>query len=810
MNDFKYSSISKRPLNLKANLLLWLLGLTCAVVFTLVASYLMTRFIVNQAMKFEAERLGKHVSMMVRRNFFEGIWDSPSIPAAKAVYRKILFGKMLVDIEKVRALKVWAPRGVLVWSSINGKTEEKSSSAAFQKALGGSAEFRLVVPDFRHSDASHDHVHSGARVLNTFVPVWRPKADKGAAPDLIIEVYSEPSYLFEQKAFVQSRVWLIVGSGSLVGLLIVMGGLFWLGRVQHEEKLTREFLKSVVNDAADPVIFTDHEQKIGFWNPAAEAFYGYSTEEIIGKNIATIIPDERRKGNNAHASKVYESGLAASFEDARLKKDGTRVQMSMTLSPIKDSSGKVVAVAGVHKDLTDRVEAENQLRRNANFDALTDLPNRAMALDRLSQTLALAERDKRGAALLFVDLDRFKNVNDTLGHAAGDRVLVEASQRLKSCIRKSDTLALGEGDGLDEVVARFGGDEFLVILPDVKNVQDTEVVAKRILDVYSKPFVLEGQEFFLTASVGLALFPEDGKDPAALMQNADTALYQSKESKRNTYRFFNPEMNHQAVDRMHIESHLRRAVEMDEFLIYCQPVIDIQTNELVGAEALLRWNNPDLGFVRPDHFISIAEETGLIVAIGEWVMRNACGEAARWQNVGSAPLRVGVNISSRQIMGENFIEIVSGILRETGLPPECLELEITERLLMDDREGTIGVFTALAEMGTSLALDDFGTGYSSLSYLKKFPFNSLKIDRTFVRDVTTDSEDAALSTAITGMAHGLNLRVIGEGVETEEQLNFLREIGCDLVQGYYFAEPLSPPEFLEFQNNWTSRHGLAV
>ncbi len=388
-----------------------------------------------------------------------------------------------------------------------------------------------------------------------------------------------------------------------------------------------------MNDAADPVIFTDHEGKVEFWNSAAEILYGYSAAEVNGKNISMIIPDGWRKGRSAPARKVFQSGLAASFEDVRRKKDGTRVQVTITLFPIKDTKGKIVAVAGVHKDLTYRVEAENKLRRHANFDVLTELPNRALALDRLSQTLALADRDKRGAALLFVDLDRFKNVNDTLGHAAGDRVLMEASQRLKSCIRKSDMLAIGEGDGLEEVVARFGGDEFLVILPDVKGVPNAEAVAKRILDVYFKSFVLAGQEFFLTASVGLALFPVDGKDSAALMQNADTALYQAKESKRNTYRFFNSEMNRQAVDRMRIESHLRHAVELDEFLIYYQPIIDIHTNELVAAEALLRWENSILGFVRPDQFISIAEETGLIVGIGEWVMRNACKEAVKWQTI---------------------------------------------------------------------------------------------------------------------------------------------------------------------------------
>lgn len=810
MKNHPISSIARRPGGIKINFYVWLLGLTCVVAFTMISSFLTTRYIVNQAMRSEAERVAMHVSMMARRDFTSNVWDNLGSQLAKSAYRKILFGDMLMDIEKILALRVWSRERKVIWTSIDENPKTVPPPRILENSAAGKTSFKVDVPEFLHLQKTKAQIHSGTRILNTVVPIWRSAEKQGEAPEIVIETYSEPGFLFEQKDKIEARVRWITGLGSLVIFLSAMAVLHWFGRIQGEEKLTREFLRSVVNDAADGIIFTNHDREIVFWNPAAEALYGYTRDEALGESVLMLSLSDHKEVMKSRDHNVIVTGEAVSYETKRIRKDGSLVPVGITLSPVKDSAGKTVAVAGIHKDLSEHAESEERLRRQANIDMLTDLPNRAMALGHLSKSLALAERNGQSVALLFVDLDRFKNVNDTLGHAAGDTVLIEAANRLKSCIRKSDTLAHREEEGSSDVVARFGGDEFLVVLPDVRDASNVEVVARRILEVYLAPFVLEGQEFFLTASVGLAIYPKDGDDPHILMQNADTALYQAKESERNTYRFFNPAMNQAAIDRMQVESLLRRALQREEFSIRYQPIIDMKSGGLVGAEALLRWDSPDLGLVSPDRFLAIAEETGLIVPIGEWVMRTACHDAMTWQANGSGPIRVEVNVSSRQIMGEEFLETVTAALEETGLQADCLGLEITERLLMDDREDTIHLFEALAELGTSLSLDDFGTGYSSLNYLKKFPFRSLKIDRAFIRDVITDSGDAALCTAIAGMAKGLNLEVIGEGVESEEQLEFLRKINCDQVQGYYFSRPVSSSRFIEFQKGWSPQPYLAV
>jgi diguanylate cyclase (GGDEF)-like protein len=387
-------------------------------------------------------------------------------------------------------------------------------------------------------------------------------------------------------------------------------------------------------------------------------------------------------------------------------------------------------------------------------------------------------------AILYIDLDRFKNVNDTLGHAAGDQLLSEMAQRFLTCVHESDT------------VARLGGDEFLIILT-LDNTVHVENLAKQILNACTTAFRLDGHEVFVSATIGMTVYPDDGENSDILLRNADAAMYQAKEKGRNTYMFFTPQMNEEAIQRLELEAKLRRAMERGEMMLHFQPLVDTDTGELVGAEALLRWKNQGSNTLWPQQSITIAEETGLIVPLGEWVLRTACKYAKSWQAEFATPLRIAVNVSSRQFKEGNLVALTKEILNEVDLPPELLELEITEGLLLSDDPETDIIMNELSQMGVRLSIDDFGTGYSSLSYLKRFPFNVLKIDRAFIQDVTANPEDAALTRAIIAMAHGLGLKVIGEGVETEAQLEFLRAEGCNMIQGYLISRPMSAENFLQ-------------
>jgi len=451
--------------------------------------------------------------------------------------------------------------------------------------------------------------------------------------------------------------------------------------------------------------------------------------------------------------------------------------------PTMTGSGDVAAMArAVHvfKGTLDRLEFQ------ANFDSLTQLPNRGLALDRLTHAIKHAQRQSDLVSVLFIDVDFFKYVNDTHGHAAGDSILVEVASRLTACVRSSDT------------VARFGGDEFAVILVDLVSLDAAAHIAEQILESLSKPFIQNKQEFFLGASIGITSYPNDGENPDRLLQNADTAMYQAKESGRNTYRFFESDMNAHIRMRLAMESQLRYALEKQEFHIEYQPQIDISDNSVIGAEALLRWRNHELGSIRPDQFIPLAEDTGLIVPIGEWILRNACCEAKKWQESLEMPIPVSVNVSYRQFRDADFERTISSALIESGLPPSLLTLEITESLLMDDRPETLTTIQALIQLGVHLVLDDFGTGYSSLSYLRRYPFKGLKIDRAFIRDCASVTDSAKLCKSIIAMADSLGMDVVAEGVETDDQLEFLLQNGVKKVQGFYFSRPLPAPQFQEF------------
>ncbi len=431
----------------------------------------------------------------------------------------------------------------------------------------------------------------------------------------------------------------------------------------------------------------------------------------------------------------------------------------------------------------ERKRSEERLAYMAQYDHLTGLTNRALFQDRLEQALARAKRSGALVALMFLDLDRFKAVNDTLGHGTGDLLLKKVAERLEGSVRETDT------------VARIGGDEFGIILEGLTEAQDAALVARKIIDKLVQPFVLDGHEVFVTTSIGIAVYPSSNGD--SLLTDADSAMYCAKEQGRNTYRFHTPEMNAQVRERLNMESKLRRALDQEEFLLYYQPQVDLTTGMIVGTEALLRWQHPELGLVSPGKFIPVLEDIGMIVRVGEWVLQTACRQSKAWQRDGFPPLRMAVNISARQFSRRDLIDTVAGVLTETGLDPNYLELEITESLLMEDIKANSRLLDELKTSveGLRVSIDDFGTGYSSFSYLKTFPIDLLKIDQSFIRDITTNSDDAAITTTIIVLAHNLRLKVIAEGVETEEQMTYLREKGCDEAQGFYFSRPLPADEF---------------
>lgn len=428
-----------------------------------------------------------------------------------------------------------------------------------------------------------------------------------------------------------------------------------------------------------------------------------------------------------------------------------------------------------HRMMSELERARKLEHYVATHDMLTDLPNRQLFHDRLDEALANARRTRSRVALLFLDLDRFKLTNDTLGHAAGDRLLQSVAERLAQCIRTSDT------------VARLGGDEFTAILPGIQRSQDVARVANKILDALARPFVLDGIELYITTSIGISMFPTDGVDSETLLKNADIAMYRAKANGRNNFQFYTPAMNEKALERMELEYSLRQAADREEFVLHYQPQVDVTTGRIVGMEALLRWKHPTLGMLMPSEFIPLAEETGLIVPIGEWVLRTACAQGREWLDQGLPEVGIAVNFSARQFQRQNPVKTVTRVLSETGLPPDLLELELTESAVMRDAEAASATLRQLKQLGIHLSLDDFGTGYSSLSHLKRFPLEKLKIDKLFIGSLTVDPNDRAITSAIIAMAHSLQLEPIAEGVETLAQLDALRNLKCEKMQGFLFS-----------------------
>ncbi len=559
----------------------------------------------------------------------------------------------------------------------------------------------------------------------------------------------------------------------------------------RELAFEKERAQVTLESIGDAVVTTDEHGCIEYLNPIAERIAGGKIESVKKAPITTIfnLVHEETKAPvvNPVLMCIEEEKLVSLKEQSSLiNNNGEAFSIECSAAPIRDKDGVITGSVMVIHDVSQARKMADQMTYQATHDALTGLPNRVLLMDRLTQGLTRAPWNKKIIGVLFFDLDRFKLVNDTLGHDVGDELLRQVAERIKQCLREGDT------------VSRLGGDEFVVILTDIAHEGDVEEIAEKIIKVLEAPFAVGKDEFFTSASIGVSLFPKNGHTALTLMKKADTAMYRAKASGRNNYVFYSDEMSEHGAKRLNVENDLRRALERNEFELFYQPQVSSFSGKITGAEALIRWNHPQKGMVPPIEFIPVAEETGLIVQIGQWVIDEACRQNKAWQDKGLPKISVAVNIAGRQFQRGSLLKNVQDALDQSGLAPEHLELELTEGILAKDSHAASTILDKLKEMGIKLSIDDFGTGYSSLSYLKRFPLSTLKVDRCFVKDITTDPDDAAICAAVIAMAHNLNLTVIAEGVEDAEQLTFLQEHKCDCIQGYLFSKPLPAQEFEEF------------
>jgi len=579
-----------------------------------------------------------------------------------------------------------------------------------------------------------------------------------------------------------------------VGIRDANGRLAWIeGFIQDisERMVVNEMLReavrrysSIFEHATEGIFQTTPEGRYLNTNPALASIYGHASPDDLIAHLHDIprqlyvLPERRAE----FVRLMQEQGVVRNFESQVYRNDGSIIWISENARAVKNTDGSVQFFEGTVVDITERRQHEAELEYQASHDSLTGLPNGSLLHDRIEQAITRARRDSKRVAVVFVDLDHFKLINDSLGHHIGDRLLLEVANRLMTCIRSHDT------------VARQGGDEFVLVLTEQHDADETLTIVNRLLEVISLPWVNDGQEYGLSCSIGISCYPQDGDDPDALLRCADTAMYKAKASGRSTFHVYTPELNQVISERLELENSLRHALERDEFRVYYQPRIEVASSRIIGAEALIRWDCPGKGLIPPDSFISIAEETGLIIPIGQWILQEACRQNSAWQQAGLPPISVSVNLSPIQFRHAGLVQSVAAALQQANLDPACLELELTESFVMHDAERINVAMQSLKALGVDIAVDDFGTGYSSLSYLKRFPVDRLKVDKSFVRDIDSDPDNAAIVRAIITLGHALGLKVVAEGVETRAHLEFLQQHGCDELQGYYFSRPVPAAE----------------
>jgi diguanylate cyclase (GGDEF)-like protein/PAS domain S-box-containing protein len=580
--------------------------------------------------------------------------------------------------------------------------------------------------------------------------------------------------------------WLII-----LNAIAAIIGTFLMSVIRNETRLLRQSEERLITflDSANDLIHSNTpDGRFLYVNRAWQHIMGYSLEELTDHTIFDLIHEHSRVTFLAELNRIIDGEKINSIEVSLVARNGSLITIegNMTCS-FKD--GEPVAIWGICRDITERKQVQEQLYQLAHHDTLTGLPNRVLFIDRMKIGRALAHRQKLNMGVLYLDLDRFKIINDSLGHNVGDGLLTAVADRLTACVREIDT------------VSRIGGDEFVIILVNVSDTEAVEKVARKILMAFAEPFQIDGHELFITTSIGISIYPKDSDDIDGLVKKADSAMYYAKGQGRNNFQFYHPTLDENAQNRLVLENRLRRALEREELRIFYQPKIDMLSGRISSVEALLRWQHPELGLLSPADFIPLAEETGLIVTIGEWVLMKACEQNKQWQEKGFPPMRVAVNLSANQLQQKNLLDVIKNVLDATGMDASYLELEITETVVMQQPEFVTHVLTQLQDIGIHISIDDFGTGYSSLAHLKRFSINTLKIDKTFVRDVEVNSTDAAIAMAIIAMGNSLNLRVTAEGVETAGQFAFLKENLCDEMQGYFFSRPLPPEEMEECIRN---------
>jgi diguanylate cyclase (GGDEF)-like protein/PAS domain S-box-containing protein len=674
---------------------------------------------------------------------------------------------------------------------------DPATAETIRSALAEAHDPAFAVEWVRHLSESVEELNIGqadavlldlflpdCRGLETFDRLWR------AAPNVPILIICDP------------------GDESLAIQAVERGAQDYLSKIHLDGDSLRHALRNMIertvaaeamfgereraevtlNSIGDAVLSTDLAGYVTYLNAAAERMTGWTRQDAAGRLLAEVFHivdgDTREPVANPLALAVQENRTVGLTPNCVLiRRDGHEAAIEDSAAPIHDRRGRVTGAVIVFHDVSVTRAMSLQMSHLAHHDALTDLPNRLLLNDRLAQAIELGRRHRRPLAVLFMDLDRFKHINDSLGHVLGDQLLRSVAERLTLCVRSSDT------------VSRQGGDEFVLVLTEMDQASHATISAKKVLDAVAEPHHIAGRELHLTASIGVSVYPDDGRDAETLMKNADLAMYHAKEHGRGRYEFFQPDMNVGAVERQLLEEGLRRALDRQELVLHYQPKIDLERGVMVGAEALLRWHHPDRGLLQPTQFVPIAEDSGLIVPIGQWVLREACQQAQAWQDAGLRPIPVAVNVSAVEFRSTGFLEGVRRILEQTRLEPRYLELEVTESVLLAHGGSTMSLLRNLKTLGVGLALDDFGTGYSNLSYLKEFQLDALKVDESFVRGITEDVNGAAIVCAVITMGKSLNQRVIAEGIETAEQLAFLRAQHCHEGQGFYFNRPLTADEF---------------